>query len=151
MEQIIFRHLTNANKNKHETFYDENNFMKSMAEKAGPLIEKEIIDNIQKDLEESIKEFLNYMKQFMLENWSDPEVLKQLELQSDAELQPDSIMQFLGSEKAAALTGVTTVGGGGLILSGTSGAGGTAAVVGGIATLSITAGLSLIAAGYFAY
>ena len=87
----------------------------------------------------------------MLKNWSDSEVLKKLKLQSDTELQPDSVMEFLGSEKAAALTGVTTVAGAGLIMEGTAGTAGTAAVAGGIATLSITAGLCVIAAGYFAY
>ena len=87
----------------------------------------------------------------MLKNWSDSEVLKKLKLQSDTELQPDSVMKFLGSEKAAALTGVTTVAGAGLIMEGTAGTAGTAAVVGGVAALSITAGLAVIAAGYFAY
>ena len=75
------------------------------------------------------------MKQFMLKNWSDPEVLKKLELQSDAELQPDSIMQFLGSLKKNPLATFA----------------GPAAALGGFAMVSITAGLCVIAAGYFAY
>ena len=36
--------------------------MKSIAENAGPLIEKEIIETVKTDLKLSIKEFLNHME-----------------------------------------------------------------------------------------
>ena len=36
--------------------------MKSIAENAGPLIEKEILDTVRTDLKLSIKEFVNHME-----------------------------------------------------------------------------------------
>ena len=80
------------------------------------------------------------MKQFMQQNWSDSKILEKLKLQSDAELQPDSIMQFLGSKKPAANAVVTTGAVGILALE-----------VSGIVLAPITAGLCVIAAGYIAY
>ena len=69
--------------------------------------------------------------------------------QSDAELQPDKIMKFLGSNRAALAATGATAAGAGLGVYGVAGT--TAAVVGGIAMVSISAGLAVIAAGYVAY
>ena len=85
----------------------------------------------------------------MLQNWSDPKVLEKLQSQSDAELQPDRIQQFIGvgivggsfGVASAATELVTTASMG-------ASAGGLAF---GVAALSISAGLVVIAAGYFAY
>ena len=93
----------------------------------------------------------------MLTSWSDPKVLEKLKLQSDAELAPDSILKFIGSDKAIYGFSAGVNVGIGLIINGTEGAAAmstataSASVAGGIACISISAGLVLIAAGYFAY
>ena len=48
--------------------------MRIMAENAGPLIEKEIIEAIRSALKQSIEEFRNHMEQFMKDNDKDPEI-----------------------------------------------------------------------------
>ena len=90
----------------------------------------------------------------MLQNWSDPKVLEKLQAQSDAELQPDSIQKFIGAGVAGAGLGAAISGTGITIFECTATASMGASAGGlafGVAALSISAGLVVIAAGYFAY
>ena len=77
--------------------------------------------------------------------------MEKLQAQSDAELQPDSIQQFFGGVLGASL-GLATSGTGIVIFESTVMASmGASSLAFGVACLSISGGLAVIAAGYFAY